>query len=177
MDPREIVDRVLRLVEVAGTAGVAIERRVDDGVPVIYADNDQIEQVVLNLVRNAQQAMPSGGTLTVSIEIAEQPAPVRRLIGRRAYDAYRPPEPGPVLQYVEIAVADTGTGIREEDLPRVFDPFFTTRRDGTGLGLSISQGIVQAHDGYLRLSSRVGAGTRVTIGLPVERRRGERRGR
>lgn len=177
LEPADVVDRVLKLLEVTDSAGVTVDRRVADGVPVVYADPDQMQQVVLNLVRNAQQAMPSGGTITVTVDVAEQPAPPRRLIGRRAHDAFRPPESGSVLQYVEITVADTGGGIREEDLPRVFDPFFTTRRDGTGLGLSISQGIVQAHDGYLRLSSRVGAGTRVTIGLPVERRRGERRSR
>jgi PAS domain S-box-containing protein len=177
MDAGEVVERVLKLVEVAGSGGIRVEKRVAAGVPAVYADVDQIEQVLLNLVRNAQQAMSSGGSLTVAAEVAEQPAPVRRLIGRRAYDAFHPPESAPMIQYVEISVADTGPGIREEDLPRVFDPFFTTRRDGTGLGLSISQGIVQAHDGYLRLSSRVGVGTRVIVGLPVERRRGERRSR
>jgi signal transduction histidine kinase len=80
-----------------------------------------------------------------------------------------------VRAFVEISVTDTGAGIREEDLERVFDPFFTTRREGTGLGLSISQGIIEAHGGYLTLTSQVGAGTQATVGLPVERRQGERR--
>jgi PAS domain S-box-containing protein len=173
-----IIERVLLLVaEKAGSAGVRLARDIAPGLPAVYADPDQIEQVLLNLAQNAVQAMSGGGDLTISAEVVEERAPSRRIVGRRAGDPFRPTEPAPVLRFVEITVADTGCGIRDEDLPRVFDPFFTTRRDGTGLGLSISQGIVQAHDGYLRLASRVGTGTRVTLGLPVERRRGERRSR
>jgi two-component system NtrC family sensor kinase len=175
-DVAEIAGRLMTLVaDLAAESGVRMARDVAPDLPPVYADPDQIEQVLLNLVRNAIQSMPGGGALTLQLRSAAHAAPPRRLIGRRADDPFRPPEPGPVRAFVEISVTDTGAGIREEDLERVFDPFFTTRREGTGLGLSISQGIIEAHGGYLTLTSQVGAGTQATVGLPVERRQGERR--
>jgi signal transduction histidine kinase len=110
----------------------------------------QIQQVLLNLIINARQAMPDGGTMTVRVGLDAT--------GRLA----------------ELSVADTGPGIASADLRRIFDPFFTTKSGpdetglgGTGLGLSVCREIVEAHRGRLRAESRVGQGTRFTLRLPA----------
>lgn len=110
-------------------------------------DPDQIQQVLLNLFMNATEAMPDGGTLA--------------LTGERI-----PPcstEPG----RVRLVVRDTGAGIRPEDLPHLFTPFFTTKDRGTGLGLSICRRIVAEHNGTLTVESAPRAGTTVTLVLPA----------
>jgi signal transduction histidine kinase len=109
----------------------------------------QIQQVLLNLVINARQAMPKGGT--VRLRVAEDPT----------------------ARLAELSVADTGVGIAPDDLRRIFEPFFTTKHGpdalglgGTGLGLSVCRDIVEAHHGRLRAESRVGQGTTFTLRLP-----------
>ncbi len=122
--------------------GVVVER--DYGCrPTVVADRDRIEQVFLNLIVNAADAMPRGGTLSVRIE-------------------------EPTNDVVEISIEDTGVGIEPRDLERIFDAFYTTkeRGKGTGLGLLVSQRIVNEHGGTLRVASEVGKGSRFTIGLP-----------
>ena len=79
------------------------------------------------------------------------------------------------MRFVQVRIRDTGHGIPRELLPRVFNPFFTTRTRGTGLGLSLSQSIVREHGGFLTIHSVEGKGTTVNLDLPVERRQGERR--
>ena len=117
-------------------------------VPVIFADRQQLRQVLLNLFTNAGDAMPGGGRLTTRVRPAVLPGD-------------RPA--------VAIDVADTGVGIPAEHLPRVFEPFFTTKEDGkgTGLGLAICRRIVGEHRGTLELDSRVGEGTVVRVTLPI----------
>jgi signal transduction histidine kinase len=107
-------------------------------------DSQQIEQVLVNLVQNAIQAMPDGGTLRLNLS--------------------------QVGQTVAIAVQDTGTGIKPENLGKIFDPFFTTKPagEGTGLGLAVSYGIVANHGGKIDVESTVGKGTTFTVLLPVE---------
>jgi signal transduction histidine kinase len=105
--------------------------------------------VFLNLLLNALQAMPGGGTLTVSI-------------GRvRSGLAHQGPP------WALVTIVDTGVGIPPEQLDKIFDPFFTTKREGTGLGLSVSYWIVQRHDGELDLASELGKGTVVSLRLPL----------
>jgi signal transduction histidine kinase len=118
------------------------------GVPVIYADRQQLRQVLLNLFTNAADAMPAGGRLTARVRPAALP------------DA-RPA--------VAVEVADTGVGIPADHLPRVFEPFFTTKPEGkgTGLGLAICRRIVDQHNGALDVDSREGEGTTVRVTLPV----------
>lgn len=125
------------------------------GVPVIYADRQQLRQVFLNLFTNAADAMPNGGRLALQVCAVE-------LAGRPA---------------VAVEVIDTGTGIPPDLLPRVTDPFFTTKEEdkGTGLGLAICKRIVEQHQGTLEVESTVGVGTTVRITLPV--RRAENSGR
>jgi signal transduction histidine kinase len=126
---------------------VSFTLAVDGKLPVFLADPHQLEQVFLNVLKNALEAMPVGGKLTVSAGLRQR-------------------ETGP---FVEVRVADTGGGIHPENLPRIFDPFFTTKDvgKGTGLGLSVSYGIVRAHGGFIDVDTEVGTGTTVSIALPL----------
>jgi len=124
----------------------------DSPVRVRAADSE-VEQVISNLVLNAIQSMPSGGTVRVRTGIAT----------RRDADAV-------AHQFGSVTVADEGTGIAPRDLTRIFDPFFTTKGvgEGTGLGLSVSYGIVQDHGGSIEVASEQGRGTTFTVLLPLE---------
>jgi PAS domain S-box-containing protein len=156
-------------------AGVRCEMRVSGKIPAIHTDPEQIQQVLVNLARNAIQAMPDGGVLGVEVEVVRRPLHMRRGPGRRSTDrGVRPPE-DPLARFVRIRISDTGKGIPEDVLPRIFDPFFTTRSGGTGLGLSVSQSIIQEHGGSISVQSGPGKGTIFEVDLPVERRHGERR--
>jgi signal transduction histidine kinase len=113
--------------------------------------------VLLNLLINAQQAMPQGGTVGVATEHG-----AARGAARGAEGASGPADT------VRVVVQDSGAGIAEEDLPHIFEPFFSTKQQkGTGLGLWVSSGIVQRHGGRLLVRSRPGRGTTFTIILPV----------
>ncbi|MBM3316962.1 MAG: PAS domain-containing protein [Candidatus Eisenbacteria bacterium] len=172
----EIVDRVLDLERPgAERAGIRCERRVIGAIPPIYVDPEQIQQVLVNLARNAAQAMPDGGVLTFEVSVVRRRLQRRRGIGRRTGDRIRIVGEPPLVRFVRLRVQDTGAGIPAEILPRIFDPFFTTRAEGTGLGLSVSQTIVQEHGGFLSVQSVTGKGTSFDVDLPVERRQGGRR--
>jgi signal transduction histidine kinase len=112
-------------------------------LPLIAADEHQLRQAVLNLLRNAAEAMPGGGRLTVN---------ARFLDGERA---------------VELRIADTGQGIAREHLAKIFDPFFSTKDGGTGLGLALTQQIIVEHGGSIAVESELGRGTAFTVRLPV----------
>ena len=130
--------------------GVRIEKELQPTLPLVRASADQLKQVLLNLFLNATEAMPSGGRLIVMTQT-----------GGGDFDAQSP-------DVVRIDVRDTGTGINEEAMARIFEPFFSTKMEkGTGLGLWVSHGIVQAHGGTLKVRSRSGQGTTFTITLPI----------
>jgi two-component system, NtrC family, nitrogen regulation sensor histidine kinase NtrY len=138
--PEELVASVLALFP-APPPGVAVERAVAPGLPPVRADRDQVLQVLLNLVRNALDAMPSGGTLRVE--------------ARREDEG------------VGFEVSDTGAGIAPDDLDRIFEPYFTTKESGTGLGLAIARRIAEEHGGRLEARSERGAGAAFTLWLPA----------
>jgi PAS domain S-box-containing protein len=132
--------------------GVQIANELADGLPKVQASADQLKQVLLNLLLNAADSMPTGGTITVSSQSGA--AADTELVGREA---------------VQLQVRDTGQGIPDDMLAQIFEPFFSTKPGkGTGLGLWVSQGIVQNHGGTMRVRSRVGRGTTFTITLPVK---------
>jgi len=143
-DLNSVVRRAVALVEdLARNRGTKVILDLQE-LPRVAADGAQLEQVLVNLVNNALDAMPAGGTLTF---------------------ATRAGGPGRVA----LSVADSGKGIPAEHLPRLFDPFFTTKEvgQGTGLGLAISYGIVQEHGGTIEVESEPGKGSRFTLCLPA----------
>lgn len=156
-DPRATIRGVLDLMDRQCEAqGVVIEANLAEDLPPITADPDQLQQVFLNLVVNALDAMPEGGRLRVTA---------------RVESATNPQGGGAAQACLALTFEDTGRGIAREDLSRVFDPFFTTKEagKGTGLGLSVSYGIIEEHGGWFDVQSEVGSGTRFTIWLPLGR--------
>jgi nitrogen-specific signal transduction histidine kinase len=130
---------------------VRIENDLEPDLPLVIAAADQIKQVILNLMLNAQQAMPDGGSLSVTTRVSHGADPEFLM-----------------SDSVHIQIHDTGKGIPEEYLPHIFEPFFSTKdAKGTGLGLWVSQGIVQAHGGSIKLRSREGRGTTFSVALPI----------
>ncbi len=140
-------------------AGVRCEYCVPEGIWQVEVDDGQISQVVQNLIINANQAMPMGGTITVGAENlqVESPGPL-------------PVRPG---RYVKISVSDTGGGIPEDILPRIFDPYFTTKQHGSGLGLATAYSIMKRHGGYINVESRPGAGATFYLYLPASEKKPE----
>jgi signal transduction histidine kinase len=130
---------------------VVIRHEPDPSVPSVLASPHQLKQVLLNLFLNAQEAMPRGGTLYVTTRLSQE--------SDREFLA------GPS---VLVQVRDTGVGISEDDLQRIFEPFYSTKSEtrGTGLGLWVSLGIIQSHEGQIKVRSRLGRGTTFTIALP-----------
>lgn len=174
-----ISDCARRVVELESghlqKAGISAQVTDSADVPAIYLDTDQITQVLLNLIRNAADAMPEGGTVRMTIEKVKRQGHTRKGVGRRTSDRIRYPAQSPMRDFVRVTIRDTGSGIPESLQPKVFDPFVTTRSGGTGLGLSICQSIVQEHGGFIQLHSVPGRGTTVEVDLPVERRISQRR--
>ena len=177
-DLQSCVERGLELVaDQAARARVTVHRDLAPDLPAIWIDRDQIVQVVLNLVRNAIQAMEDdGGELHVELRKVARRRHVRRRAGRREDERDQLPSgQAPVQDWLELEVTDSGPGVPPEVQERMFNPFYTTRKKGTGMGLSITQSIVQEHCGMISVSSEPGQGTSVLVDFPVEKRRGRRR--
>jgi PAS domain S-box-containing protein len=160
LDLNALLQEALELTEHQIAKG-RIEIRTDlfPGLLPIAGDVNQLEQAFLNIIINAWHAMPQGGVLT----LRTRPAPAGERL-RHVGDAGAPG--------VEAVIADTGVGISPEHLPRIFDPFFSTKGvgKGTGLGLAISRRIIEDHHGSIDVASEVGRGTAFTIWLPVGER-------
>ncbi|MCY1021502.1 sensor histidine kinase [Pyxidicoccus sp. MSG2] len=144
LDPRDVtavLDGVLDFTrEELERAGVEVVREFAKDTPAVLADEGQLRQVFLNLLRNSREAMPTGGRLTVATR--------------------------PLEHDVEVHVSDTGQGMTEDVRRHLFEPFFTTKEGGTGLGLAVSQQILQAHGGSLSCQSIPGQGTSFVLRLP-----------
>jgi len=154
-----IVEEIEGITEETFPDAIAVHTDVADDLPRVVGDATQIQQVLMNLCVNARDAMPDGGTLTVEarpVELTEEEA-------ERTIDA----EPGP---YVCLRVQDTGTGMPEDVVDKIFEPFFSTKEEGegTGLGLSTAYSIVQSHDGFIDVESEEGEGTTFWVYLPVQ---------
>jgi len=143
-DVNAVIQKTLTLVQnMVDVQNIDTTIKLEDGLPHLFIDENQIQQVLVNLVTNAVQAMSAGGRLFIS--------------SRR----------GKIGDSVELTVMDTGRGISPEVLPHIFDPFFSTKGEGgTGLGLSVSYGIIKNHKGEIRVESKVGVGTTFTVELP-----------
>jgi two-component system nitrogen regulation sensor histidine kinase GlnL len=148
-----------------GRPGIEIVRRYPTGSGPLLMDRTQLRQVFENLMLNALEAMGETGTLTV--ECTTAPAPVSastpyRPAGVRDSDPWQGFE-----RYAVVRVTDTGCGIGEEHLDKLFYPFFTTKKQGSGVGLSMARKIVDSHRGLIDVESRPGAGTTFTVRLPM----------
>jgi len=137
---------------------IALKCTCADELPSVNADVGMIEQMLLNLIVNARDAMPQGGSIVITTEAVSVDA---------SYAETHPE--AQTGKFVCIAVSDTGTGIYPEYLPRIFEPFFTTKEagKGTGFGLATVYGIVKQHQGWIEVASQVGNGTTFKIFLPA----------
>lgn len=140
VDVNDVVREALSRIALPETIGIVSQ--LDDRLPVILADPGQIRQVFANIALNAIQAMPKGGQLTVMSE-------------------HRSPG------WVTISFSDTGVGISQENMRKIFEPLFTTKAKGIGLGLAIAKSWVEAHDGKIEVQSELGKGSTFTIDLPA----------
>ncbi len=141
----QVIDRSLRLVQhQLDLAGIQVQPQLDPDLPPVVCDAAQIEQVLLALIMNALDAMPQGGNLWLTTSFGHEPSQVR------------------------IVVRDDGSGIPPEILPRIFEPFLTTKETGrgVGLGLAISHSILERHNGNIEVRSEPGRGTTFTVTLP-----------
>lgn len=137
-DPRELVDRLVGLIRPqAEAAGVRVEQRRDGEIPKVRVDPELLTQALVNLALNGIQAMEAGGVLEISAERVDD--------------------------QVHISISDTGSGIAQSEIEKIFRPFYTTKHQGTGLGLAITRGIVERHGGRLQVKSEVGRGSVFTL--------------
>jgi signal transduction histidine kinase len=123
---------------------VTVEENLAEDLPEINMDKAQIEQALINLTLNAIETTGPGGKITINSRFASK------------------------ADAVEITVSDTGKGISEEDVDRIFEPFYTTSESGTGLGLAITHGIIEQHGGTIEVESKMGEGTSFIIRLPLD---------
>jgi two-component system sporulation sensor kinase A len=138
----QLITDLIPIIQAAAILNnVDIRTQLDPNLPRLLVDGNQMKQVFLNIMKNAVEAMPDGGTLTVVTRMAQE--------------------------RVHIQFTDTGIGIPEEKIPRIGEPFFTTKETGSGLGVMVSYRIIQAHEGRMYFVSRVGIGTTVHIELPI----------
>ncbi|HEY9189074.1 MAG TPA: PAS domain S-box protein [Ignavibacteria bacterium] len=158
IDLNKLVTNTIKILQHSLGKDIEIKTELSDSPSFIYADEIQIQQVILNLSINARDAMPNGGILKFTL---------RNVFLDEDFTKKRPP----LLPnyYVELIVEDTGTGIPDDIISKIFDPFFTTKESskGTGLGLSVVYGIVSSHNGYIEVFSEVNKGTKFNIYLPL----------
>jgi CheY-like chemotaxis protein len=159
LDLNQVVTDIGRLLRRLIGEDVQLETELSADVPRVRGDRGQMEQVLMNLVVNARDALPAGGTVTISTGIRD--------IDADALEIHRGVTPG---TYSELVVGDNGTGMDEALLPRIFEPFFTTKEQGkgTGLGLPTVYGIVTQSGGYVLVDSEPGAGSTFRVLLPHE---------
>jgi two-component system NtrC family sensor kinase len=156
IDLNHVIEDTVRIVEQpAHLRDIKITVDLDRTLPPIWIDADQIKQVIMNMLVNAQHAVEEKGIITVCT--------------CRSLDPRAPTQAADPMPMVKISIIDTGCGIPEENLRRIFDPFFTSKEvgKGTGLGLSVSHGIVEAHGGLIEVDSKVGEGSTFSVYLPL----------
>lgn len=154
-EPTDLVqvvqDTMLLLEREMNKYRIAVEKRIEEGLPPAIVIGNQIQQVILNILVNARQAMPNGGRIVVSVKRDAEP------------------------NMQDIVIRDYGPGIPQEKLPKIFEPFYTTKsgpdasgKGGTGLGLAACKKIIESHHGHIRVESTVGKGTAFTIRVPSQ---------
>jgi len=130
--------------EEASSLGITLEAEIPPDLPLVKIDPEKLTQALINIMKNGMQAMGQGGTLRV--------------------------ETKSLKDRVEVTISDSGSGIPPDQMEKIFNYYYTTKEKGVGLGLPLAHRIIEAHEGHLKIESRVGVGTKVTVTLPVERR-------
>jgi signal transduction histidine kinase len=160
LEPIAVPDVVAQALELyerqADAQGITIVRNIPAELPFCMSDRKRLHRCIGNLIANAVQAMPTGGTLAITLER------VPAMLFAESRPAGTTPEEG-----LRIVFADTGQGIPPDRLPRIFDPFYTTKEKGLGLGMAITHRIVEDHHGTIDVQSEVGRGTVFTLHFPV----------
>ncbi len=178
----QIVQETIQLISYSIPKNIKLETKLENKLPLCLVDPDQLEQVLINIINNAIDAMPEGGTLHISTKLyrlrtqdcyelglaitqssqnlLETQDPSQRMPKTKQY------KPGTFAICIDIS--DTGMGIASEDLEKIFTPFFTTKKKGTGLGLSICWKLIRQNNGILRVKSYPGKGSTFRIILPIE---------
>jgi signal transduction histidine kinase len=148
-DLRELLEEVAALLgrEARCTPALDVEWRAEDQPMLVCLDRAQLKQAFLNIGKNALEAMPEGGKLSISVE-----------------------KPNGKAGHVQIDFRDSGLGMRPDEIEKIFEPFFTTKKRGFGMGLAIVQKIISAYGGSVLVSSKEGQGTTVTVVLPLKKR-------
>ena len=145
---RALEDAVALMDSQFAKHGIRVVMNLADEVPDIVFDNRQIQQVFVNILLNAMQAMPEGGTVTIETRVGGETKELSR--------------------YLSVYISDTGIGIPRENFSKIFDPFFTTKPEGTGLGLSIAHKILEQHGALMEIRSRIGQGTMFIVRFPIQ---------
>ncbi|GEM_PF-5333472 len=158
IDLNKLINELSPILERLIEENIVIHYALSEDLPPIKADKNQLEQVIINLTSNARDAMPSGGTLTISTSMIEPDD-----------DFHRKYPEAEKEKYVSVSISDTGIGMDSETLNNIFEPFFTTKEfgQGSGLGLSVVYGIVKQHGGIIDVKSSPGKGTTVEIFFPA----------
>jgi signal transduction histidine kinase len=149
VDINRIIDDIQEALQIDKDWNDTIKiKKILSGDVSVYANKEQIRQVLNNIINNAVEAMEEGGLLSIGTRVIQTS-------GKK--------------KYAEIVVSDTGCGIKEEDLNKIFEPFFTKKTRGTGLGLAIVNHLVEGYKGKIEIESTEGKGTRCRLLLPVEK--------
>ncbi len=156
-----VIEDTMSMVSRLVPRDIELRKELDSSIPPVEGDVSQIEQVLMNLIINAKDAMPDGGTITITTGLVE--------IKHNSLDIPATIKSG---EYIHITVTDTGIGISEKHLPHIFEPFYTTKEKGkgTGLGLAMVYGIIKEHGGYITVESRKRHETKFNIYLPISKK-------
>jgi len=159
-----VIERAISLVTIdLERCNVTLSMNLCSPSPIVACDEKQLNQVFLDLVWNARQAMPNGGSLTISTSVNSSPPAELLHPGDTC-----PKRQEEMQQFVKISFSDSGVGIDEKSIKKIFEPFYTSKPKGLGLGLSICKRIIHAHGGTITVESKHGEGTTISIFLPVE---------
>ena len=143
----ELVQHTIKLIASdAQKSKVTIEINADKNLPMVEVDPDKVKQVLLNVFLNCLASLKEGGTLKVELALK--------------------------ADNLNVIISDTGAGINESDLPKIYDPYFTSKPSGTGLGLAVVQKIMEAHGGSINVESTIGFGTEVFLFFPIDEQKG-----
>jgi signal transduction histidine kinase len=152
----KVIDRSIKSVsEIISSKNIRFHKKIDDDIPLVDIDSDQITQVLINLIKNSTEAVGDGGVIEVKAKL------------------YKGEDPDVIMEkdreMFTVEVTDDGPGIEEGDRGRVFEPFFSRKKGGTGLGLFVSHSIIQHHQGRIKILSDPGDGTVFIVYLPLRR--------